>query len=663
MNVQSVRSWFTWKKSLIIVSILGGVWWFWKPATPPLRYVLTDVTRGTLVSSITASGQVAGSQQVDLKPEKSGNITQVFVSSSQMVKLNDPIVQLDDKVQQKVVRDASRNVANAVISLESAKLSLQKLEAPVDSPTMLSAQSAYDQADRAYQALLKGPDATDVAKAEQDFLIQKEAIRLSSDGKTPVSVRTAYDNAVPMIQSAVQNIQQAIQDVGGILGVDRSFTNEGLQFTLSALDSGILLDAKQLYGVTKLQFSDLRKKADALSQNGESQDVINATLLDAIHNLQTTVLLARRTSEVLTATVSNSTLTSSALQSLQSSMQSTASSIATKQTSLVSEQQSLEKVQSDYRSSVASVQKAELDLAKLKAGATADELATAKEKRDQAKANLDKVKIGTDPLDLQSSRNSVREREISLSQSVSTFNDAKEELAKYLIRAPFDGQIAKVSLRKDDPASPSTAIATIVTVQKVVQVTVNEVDATKIKVGQKATISFDALPDLTMAGAVMEVDSSGTVTQGVVSYAVRVVLLTDDERVKTGMNASASIVIDVRPDVLLVPNSAVSTQGGGSMVKVATSTAIIPAGAGEQGNLLSSGPMNQSVQVGASNDAETEIVSGISEGDKIVTRTIDTSKVTATASTQTSLLNAVGGRTAGGGGAAGAGAMRSATGR
>jgi HlyD family secretion protein len=99
-------------------------------------------------------------------------------------------------------------------------------------------------------------------------------------------------------------------------------------------------------------------------------------------------------------------------------------------------------------------------------------------------------------------------------------------------------------------------VATLITKQKIAQVSLNEVDITKIKSGQKVNITFDAIENLNITGQVLDVDLVGTVSQGVVSYNVKIGLDIDDERIKSGMSVSASIITDIRQDVVSVPVTA-----------------------------------------------------------------------------------------------------------
>jgi hypothetical protein len=144
---------------------------------------------------------------------------------------------------------------------------------------------------------------------------------------------------------------------------------------------------------------------------------------------------------------------------------------------------------------------------------------------------------------------------------------------------------------------------------------------------------------------VVEIDTVGTVSQGVVTYAVKLSFDTQDERVKSGMSVSASIVTDIKQDVLSVPASAVKSAGDVSYVEILS----IPASEATQspmGVMSDALPTQQVVEVGLSNDTVTEIVSGLKEGDTIVTRTIVAG--TQTTPTAPSLFGGGGTRSTGG---------------
>lgn len=141
----------------------------------------------------------------------------------------------------------------------------------------------------------------------------------------------------------------------------------------------------------------------------------------------------------------------------------------------------------------------------------------------------------------------------------------------------------------------------------VARVQVNEVDLPAVKVGQKASLTFDAIDGLTLTGKVTQVAITGASSSGVVTYDVDIETSTLDRRIKPNMSVSAAVTTKVRKDVLLAPNSAVKSDNNGSYVQVV--------GADGQAQRMD-------VAAGASNDSQTEITEGLSEGAAVVTSSL-----------------------------------------
>ena len=211
-------------------------------------------------------------------------------------------------------------------------------------------------------------------------------------------------------------------------------------------------------------------------------------------------------------------------------------------------------------------------------------------------------------------------------------------MADYYVTAPFSGTIASVSVAVGDTASGT--IASLITNQEVATLSMNEVDVAKIKLGEKATVSFDAISDLTMTGTVAQIDTVGTVTSGVVTYTVKIAFDTENDLVKPGMSVSAAIITDSETDALIVPSNAIKTQGTTKYVQMFATPLATPA-TGSKGTPSKTAPNKITVTVGISDDTNTQIISGLKEGDQIVSSTITSStssKTTTTTKSATSLL-------------------------
>ncbi len=134
----------------------------------------------------------------------------------------------------------------------------------------------------------------------------------------------------------------------------------------------------------------------------------------------------------------------------------------------------------------------------------------------------------------------------------------------------------------------------------------SEIDVSKVKAGQKATITLDSFSDKTFTGKVASVDRTGSTTSGVTSYPAIVQFDTQTPEILPNMAASAEIIIEAKDDVLSVPSAAIQTQNEQSTVRV-----------------LKSGQVQSvPVETGLTSATQTEIISGLSEGDEVVTSTV-----------------------------------------
>jgi biotin carboxyl carrier protein len=228
-------------------------------------------------------------------------------------------------------------------------------------------------------------------------------------------------------------------------------------------------------------------------------------------------------------------------------------------------------------------------------------------------SNLKKIKDTIDdleknsPLQIRDAELSIQTAKNNLTKAEDALSDAKENVENCSIYAPFDGIISDVKVKKGDTVSTATILATIVAKKKIAEIILNEIDAAKVKVDQKVTLTFDALPDLTLTGKVIDIDKVGTVSQGVTSYGVKIALDSDDERIKPGMSVNAEIIVDRKENVLLVPNSAIKSNGMGKYVEVIKNNKI----------------EKRYIKTGISNDEFTEILEGLNEGEVIIIRTLN----------------------------------------
>jgi multidrug efflux pump subunit AcrA (membrane-fusion protein) len=151
-------------------------------------------------------------------------------------------------------------------------------------------------------------------------------------------------------------------------------------------------------------------------------------------------------------------------------------------------------------------------------------------------------------------------------------------------------------------SSSSTGFLTIADLTRTsVTAMVAEADASKIKTGQKATVSFSAA-GVSASGIVSAIDLVDTVTSNVVQYGVTVTLTDPQAALRIGQTASVSITTSTKSGVLTVPNAAITTAGPISTITV------------QKDGVNKTVPITK----GIAGDSATEISGDVHEGDTVV---------------------------------------------
>jgi macrolide-specific efflux system membrane fusion protein len=165
----------------------------------------------------------------------------------------------------------------------------------------------------------------------------------------------------------------------------------------------------------------------------------------------------------------------------------------------------------------------------------------------------------------------------------------------------------------------------------------SETDASRVAVGEPATVAFAALPTEELAAHVSEIDAISTVTSNVVTYGVTLTLDNPTTQVKPGMTATVTVIVSKSNNVLHVPTAAVRGSGASGTV-----------------TLMKNGKESTvQVIVGVRGDDSIEIASGLSAGEQVVVSTSRASS--STSATIPSRFGGAGGLLGGGlGGGGGA---------
>ena len=529
----------------ITLLIIGGGYFGYQSlvsSDSAVQYVTAIAEKGTLVLSISGSGQVSVSDQVDIKPKVSGDVTWIGVSVGQEVEQWQTILSLDDT-------DAKKAVADAELDLEEAMLQFDKdlAQAPIDyARTLESLQKAKDNLEKEYEDTFNTVsnaflDLPSIITGTQKILFGEEL-----QGRSQWNI-SAYKDLFGREDRA---LVMALADI-------------------AEKDYGV---AREMYDENFLNFKDITRYSSESAIEGLLQETLDtsksiAQAAKTETNLLDTIIdiAERRYSNPYTQNVYV------LVAGFQSDLRSYLGTINSNLSSLLAQKRSLQ----DTKESIVNIE------------------------RDISILVINNP-TGINPIDLQIAQNNIKKKEVALA-------DLKAELAVYIVRAPFFGIIANIDAKSGDSVSLSTTLATLITKQKIAEVTLNEIDVAQVEIGQLATLTFNAVEEVTLTGKVIEIDTLGTVTQGVVTYNVKIAFDTQDERIKPGMTIDASIITERKDSIVLVPNAAVKMQGGQVFVEV----------------MQNEVPQIVPVEVGLSNELFTEIVNGLQEGAQVVTARLE----------------------------------------
>lgn len=181
---------------------------------------------------------------------------------------------------------------------------------------------------------------------------------------------------------------------------------------------------------------------------------------------------------------------------------------------------------------------------------------------------------------------------------------AQNNLSKNNLKSPLPGVVSKINIEEGETASALSPVITIISRELVIRADVPEADIAKIKKGQEAEITFDALESRSLPGKVIKIDPTETKIEGVTYYKIELSFDDPEHLVKPGMSCDLTIAIESRENVLIAPGRALKSREGKFYVQV------------KEGEVI----REQEVKIGLRGDeGKIEIVEGLKEEDEVVT--------------------------------------------
>ena len=523
---------------------------------------IVAVERGDLVVTITADGNLDMPHQAKLRFGTPGTVKEVFVQEGDRVREGTLVAKLDDTVHKLAIAAAQYDVELAmneiVEKIHPALMGYPKFYP--DPSTVLYVEQAQEELNKAQELIAESnyqKAASELRLAQHDlgaayYMLNVPEIALASEyrDETTGEVLNSYPN-IPKAIELLEQDQERLDEIQTLIGLG-SYGEASAKLSTAQDKLG---ETYRLVNSVSGRIRVSQRIGECCGQLTTQGERTGATGLMPIPYPDTSTSLdwLRQVEEEL--------------QKIQNLME-----------------------QEDY---------AELELA--------EAIRMAQHEVEMSQTILENNElIFRSGLNLKASR----QYSLNLQKAEGALDNAKEELMKTEILAPFDGTVVDVGVKENDQLSSfdyasTTAVHLVDTKTVKMEGVVDEIDIYQVEVGQEAIVTVDALPDEEFSGKVTFISPFGTEETGVVEFAVTISLEPAEVELRGGLTATADIIVEKHENVLLIPNRAVKGLVGDYWVEVVIDEATEEV-------------EKRQVVLGAQDAKFTEVISGLEEGEKVM---------------------------------------------
>lgn len=579
---------------VVIGIIVWQVFFTGQKAEEAVEIETAIVERGSLVVTASASGELEPLTTVEVKSRSGGEIKSLFVEAGDYVNSGDLIAQIDPTQLESRAESAAASLRAARANAEQASLNAN-LQVTRTDTSVAQAESSLDVS----RATVRQREQ----QLQQERETSKEAVR-----KAELAVRTAeerlaqakarrdaekethaaeVDSAEASLESSRQNLhrvtagprqEQIDQARASLRSAEAALANAEtyMKRQKQLLDKGYISqqaydDAVRSYEQAQASRDSAKHSLAELEAGSRPEDIAQARA--QVKQSEASLRVAKTNAVQLEVLQRDVTAAEAALEEARASL-----------SQAKSQRRNIEVLQEQLASATSQVRQSEAALKSARAGALEN---TVRKK------------------EIEAAQAQVRQRELDL-------EDAAYDLKYTSVKSPRAGVIMQKLVEEGTviPAGTAalregTALVTLADVsQMYVLANVDESDIAPVQVGQKAEVNVAAMPRKALTGEVVKIYPLGQEEQNVIRFQVKIHLKNPPKSLRPGMTADATITVAERDDILKIPDVCIDRSAeGGPTVTVMTGEEQVE---------------DRTVKIGLSNWDETEIISGLKEGDKVV---------------------------------------------
>ncbi len=585
--------------AIVVVLVVAGALWFRQARAKKASasaVKTAQVKRGDIEQTIDSTGQVAAEEGADVKigSQISGKIKRLYAELDTQVKAGQVIAEIDIPDLKANLESAQRNFDQTSVKYQQQLQGVGMQHTQLASAFEQSAQSIrHAEAARA-QAVSGLSSAKSRLTSARAGLTGAQALEKQAEAKLQ-SAKAAVGAQVSLTSTDVAKAQAGLETAqAGLVQTQKSADLQvaNSDAALKQAQSNARLAAVSLTRQEALQAKGFAAKQDVDTQRTQSevndQQVQSATATLQITREKVVSDLTAARNQVEEA---KAALAAAQAESYQETMRnedvrSAEAGVENSKSAIDQAQLAVAAAQSDVESAQSQITSAESDL---RSNQAAERAALGNMTQDKLKQQ-----------DVKAAYEAMRQAEAQV-------KNQQAQVDRSYIRTPISGTVVTLAQQEGETVAAQLAAPTLIEVVDLdrleVHAFVDETDIGRVKAGLPAAVTVDAYANRKFPGKISKVASVATVTNNVVTYQVTITL----DKYRTGMlkpqmTADVRITLGAKQNILVVPNEALKQRRGGSQV------AVVKEGKGEV----------RQVKTGVSDGQQTEVASGLQEGETIV---------------------------------------------
>lgn len=560
----------------VVIILAAGYLLFGRQKQQP-AYNFTVAGRGSVVQKVSVTGRVKPTEKVDLAFEKSGKVSKINVKIGDKVISGQILAGLNNA-------DVEAQLLQAQAGVESAKSSLAQYQA-----ALLSQRAKLDELRRGTRPEELQIAETDVANAQKSLSDAQTNLK-NVRNKATSDLANLYGKIKDILNDAYVKADDAVNKQTYELFLNYASDSRQLAFTTS--DSQAKVDAEQQRVLAEAAVRTLKANLDNILAD---YAILDASLSDTKEQMIIIRDFLKRLNDALDF-ATNISLTT--ISTYKGYVNTGRTNINTAITNITNHQQAIESQkilnQNNISSAEASANTAQStltsaqdELALKKAGATPEQIASQEAQVKQAEANL-----------------SAQAAEVKSAEA--NVKNIQAQLAKTIIFSPINSIVTAQDAKIGEIVSANAPLISLISEAKFqIEANIPEADIAKVKIGDTAEVTLDAYGnDVVFEAKAISLDPAEIMIEGVATYKTTFEFTKEDGQIRSGMTANIDILTAKRENVIFVPSRAIITRGREKSVWVETAAGEIE---------------ERKIQAGLrGSDGNTETISGISEGEKII---------------------------------------------